>query len=149
MRALALVPLLSILRLGAQTPEAEVQAAFQAFVEAQNRHDLKTVGTLLLEGPDFLWVTRGTALWGREAALERFAQLYQGTWHLDPDDKGYRIVLKRPGVISIFLPIRFTMAPTGQPAQDAPFLMNQTWVQTPGGWKLGSLLPIPAPPPRP
>jgi hypothetical protein len=41
----------------------------------QNAHDAKTQGTLLADSPQFLWITRGTAVWGRGAALQRFAKL--------------------------------------------------------------------------
>jgi ketosteroid isomerase-like protein len=61
-----------------------VKAQFSRFVAAQNAHDLKAVGDMLLDGPQFLWITRGEPVWGREAALKRFEALYQGTWSLDP-----------------------------------------------------------------
>jgi hypothetical protein len=64
--------------------EDEVRAAFQQFVTAQNAHDVKPVEGLLLPSPDFLWITRGAPIWGKDAALQRFSALYQGTWHLDP-----------------------------------------------------------------
>src|SRR5919109_5653807 len=66
-------------------PEDEVKAVFERFVVAQNAHDLKAVGELLLDAPHFLWITRGTPIWGHEAALKRFEALYQGTWRLEPD----------------------------------------------------------------
>ncbi len=66
-------------------PEDEVRAAFEQFVTAQNAHDIKAVESTLLAEPNFLWITRGTAIWGQEAALKRFATLYAGTWRLDPD----------------------------------------------------------------
>ncbi len=51
-------------------PEDEVRAQFDRFVAAQNAHDTRAVGDLLLDSPNFLWITRGTAIWGREAALK-------------------------------------------------------------------------------
>jgi ketosteroid isomerase-like protein len=59
--------------------EDEVKALFAKFVAAQNAHDLKAVGELLQDSPQFLWITRGTPIWGRDAALKRFEALYQGT----------------------------------------------------------------------
>ena len=41
----------------------------------------------------------------------------------------------------------FNIGATGQPAPDTPFLMNQTLVKTPAGWRIASILPIPVPPP--
>jgi len=58
----------------------EVRVVFDRFVAAQNAHDLAAVGDLLLDSPKFLWITRGAAIWGREAALTRFDALYKGTW---------------------------------------------------------------------
>jgi hypothetical protein len=64
--------------------EDEVKAVFDKFVVAQNAHDLKAVGEILQDSPQLLWITRNTAIWGREAALKRFEENYQGTWLLEP-----------------------------------------------------------------
>jgi hypothetical protein len=37
------------------------------------------------------------------------------------------------------------IAPAGQTAPPMRFLMNQILVKTPEGWKISSVLPIPAP----
>jgi ketosteroid isomerase-like protein len=127
--------------------EDEVRATFERFVTAQNAHDVKAVEALLLPSPDFLWITRGTPVWGREAALQRFAALYQGTWRLDPETAGLRIVMLGEGAAQIYVPITFAIGPAGQPAQQTKFLMNQVLVRTPVGWRVSSILPIPAPAP--
>ena len=44
--------------------EDEVRATFERFVTAQNAHDEKALAGLLLDSPDFLWITRGAALPG-------------------------------------------------------------------------------------
>ena len=64
-------------------PADEVRTTFDCFVAAQNVHHVMAVESLLLGSPDFVWITRGTAVWGPDAALKRFASLYEGTWHLD------------------------------------------------------------------
>ena len=60
---------------------------FDQFVKAQNSHDVAAVRELLLDSPNFLWVTRGAPIWGRDAALKRFETLYQGTWKLRPTSR--------------------------------------------------------------
>jgi hypothetical protein len=56
----------------------EVRVLFSRFVTAQNAHDLKAVGEILLDSPQFLWITRDpqsgkpSPFWGRDAALKRF-----------------------------------------------------------------------------
>ena len=74
-------------------PQDEVRAVFDRFVAAQNTHDIKAVGAVLTDSQDFLWITRGAPVWGTDAALKRFAALYEGTWKLEPDAAHLRIVM--------------------------------------------------------
>lgn len=127
----------------------DVKAAFDRFVAAQNAHDLPAVRELLRDSPDFLRVTRGTPTWGRDAALERFATLYKGTWRLAPETAKLRVVMLSATSAQPFVPILFNVGAPGQSAPDAPFLMNRTLVKTPHGWKIAGILPIPLPAPSP
>jgi uncharacterized protein (TIGR02246 family) len=143
------VPLILLIVAGAAraSSEDEVKALFSKFVAAQNAHDLKAVGDLLQNSPQFLWITRGAPVWGRDAALKRFETLYQGTWSLDPKLEELKVIEVQPGVVHLYVPITFMIAPAGQTAQPARFLMNQIVVKSPDGWKISSILPIPAPQP--
>ena len=126
-----------------------MRAAFDQFVKAQNAHDVAGVRELLLDSPRFLWVTRGTPIWGRDAALKRFEALYQGTWKLSPDLPNLKAVFVSDTTAQLHVPIIFNIGPAGQAAPDAPFLMNQTLVKTPAGWRIANILPIPLPAPAP
>ena len=126
-------------------PEDEVRATFDRFVAAQNAHDVKAVESLLLSSPDFLWITRGTPVWGLDAALKRFTVLYEGTWKLDPEFANLKVIMIGDGVAQIYVPIIFTIGASGQSLQQTRFLMNQLLVKTPSGWRVSSILPIPAP----
>ena len=44
--------------------DEDVRAVFDQFVKAQNSHDIVAVRELLLDSPNFLWVTRGAPVWG-------------------------------------------------------------------------------------
>jgi hypothetical protein len=127
----------------------DVKAIFDRFVVAQNAHDLYALRDLLLDSPDFLWVTRGAPIWGREAALKRFETLYQGTWKLSPDTSKLKVGVLTDTAAHLFVPIVFNIGPADQPAPDASFLMNQTLVKTASGWRIASILPIPLPTPGP
>ena len=127
-------------------PEDEVRTAFERFVTAQNAHDGAAVRELLLDSPAFLWVTRGTPIWGRDAAIKRFEVLYQGTWKLAPDSSAMKVALLTDATAQLYVPIMFTIGPPGQPASENPFLMNQTWVKTGNGWRIATILPIAVPP---
>src|SRR5260221_8586442 len=128
-------------------PEDEVRATFERFVAAQNAHDAGAVRGLLTESPAFLWITRGNAIWGNEAALKRFESLYQGTWKLAPDMSGLKVMMLSETAAQIYVPIMFTIGPAGQPASESMFLMNQTLVKGASGWRIASILPIPGAPP--
>jgi ketosteroid isomerase-like protein len=128
-------------------PGDDARATFDRFVDAQNAHDLAAVRELLLDSANFLWVTRGAPIWGRDAAVKRFENLYQGTWKLSPDLANLKVVLVNDTTAQLFVPITFNIAPAGQPAPDAPFLMNQTLMKTAAGWRIANILPIPAPAP--
>lgn len=126
-------------------PEDDVRLVFEQFVKAQNAHDVIAVRELLLDSPNFLWVTRGAPIWGRDAALKRFETLYQGTWKLSPDMANVKAVLVSDTTAQLHVPITFNIGALGQPAPDAPFLMNQTLVKTAAGWRIANILPIPLP----
>ena len=126
-------------------PEDEVRAVIDRFVAAQNAHDLAAVAELLWDSPQFLWITRGTPIWGRQPALTRFEALYRGTWRLEPALSDLRIMLVADEVAQIYVPIMFTIGAPGQEGQKTRFLMNQVLLKTPTGWKVASILPIPAP----
>lgn len=126
-------------------PDDDVRAVVERFVAAQNAHDLRAVGELLWDSPQFLWITRGAPVWGRQPALARFETLYRGTWRLEPAMPELRVTLLADGVAEIYMPIVFTIGAPGQEPQKTRFLMNQVLVKTAGGWKVASILPIAAP----
>ncbi len=129
--------------------DTEVSATFAHFVTAQNAHDVAAVRELLLDSPTFLWITRGTPIWGRDAALKRFETMYQGTWKLAPETSGLRIIALSDTSAQLLVPVVFNIGAPGQPAPDTGFLMNQTLVKTTHGWRIASILPIPLPAPPP
>ena len=125
----------------------EVRQTFDRFVAAQNAHDVKAVEGLLLDSGDFLWITRGMPVWGKEAALKRFKALYEGTWQLAPEAGALKVVMLGEGTAQVFVPISFSIGAQGQAPQTTRFLMNQIMVKTPAGWKVSAILPVPAPAP--
>ena len=128
------------------TVEEDVAATFEQFVAAQNAHDVSAVRGLLSDSPQFLWISRGVPIWGRDAAMDRFGMLYQGTWKLSPERTALRVTILNEGSAQLFVPILFSIGGQGQPASDSLFLMNQTLVKTAAGWRIANILPIPAAP---
>jgi uncharacterized protein (TIGR02246 family) len=125
--------------------EDEVRAAFDRFVQVQNAHDAKALETLLADSPQLLWITRGVVVWGRDAALQRFAKLYEGTWRLEPEAASIRVVPLATDVAQLHAVVHFTTGAPGQPTQTSRTLFNQVLVKSGTGWRVMSILPIPAP----
>jgi ketosteroid isomerase-like protein len=122
--------------------EDEVKALFAKFVAAQNAHDLKAVGDILQDSPQMFWITRGQVYLGRDAALKRFGEYYQGTWVLEPKVNEMKVIELTPTVAQLFAPTVFRIALPGQTAQPTLFLLNQIYVKEPSGWRLASIFPI-------
>lgn len=131
--------------LAADPVEAEVRATFDRFVAAQNAHDAPAVKELLWDGPGFLWITRGSVIWGREPAMRRFEANYAGTWTLEPDRAQLRVTVLDATTAQLFVPVVVTAGAPGQAPQPVPIHMNQVLVRTPSGWRIASILPIPVP----
>ena len=142
--ALLLSILLGLSQLAYAGTEDDIKAVFNAFVSAQNAHDSKAVSNTLHDSPNLLWITRGTTVWGREAALKRFEALYQGTWRLEPEAGAFKLIMLGTDTAQIFVPIVFTVGAPGQTAQPTRFLMNQILIKTAEGWRVSAILPIPA-----
>jgi hypothetical protein len=81
--------------------------------------------------------------------MQRFETYYQGTWRLSPDSSSLKILMLGDSAAQLYAAIMFTTGSPGQPPQDGLALMNQTWVKTPDGWRVASILPIPVPSPAP
>jgi len=122
-----------------------VRTTFDQFIVAQNAHDPVAVRALLLDSPNFLWITRGNVVWGRDAAIKRFEANYAGTWKLTPKLAELNVMVLSDSAAQLYVPILFTIGAAGQPAQDSWIFINQTLAKTAVGWKVLSILPIPAP----
>jgi ketosteroid isomerase-like protein len=120
----------------------EARQFFERFVAAQNAHDLDTVGSMLWNSEDFMWVTRGVQVRGTKAALNLFGYYYKGTWHLDPDANQLRATALPDGTVQILVPVTFTRGEPGQAAQQATFLISQTIIRDQSGWHVATILPV-------
>ena len=122
-------------------PKDEIRGAFSKFVAAQNAHDLKAVGELLSDSPDFLWIAPGRIVRGRDAALSHFRELFKSTWRVDPDWSTFQVMMLDVSTAEIFVRVSTT---NGAPARSAR--MNQILVNTARGWRVLSILPGDLPP---
>lgn len=126
--------------------EEEVRAVFDKYITTQNAHDLKGMRSLLADSPDFLWITRGKAVWGREAALKSLEERYKGTWKIEVDKKELRVISVSRRVAQVFAPTQLSVGEPGtEPARNRLYI-NLVMVKKPEGWQIVSILPILVPP---
>ena len=130
----------------AATMEDEVHAVFDKYIAVQNSHDLKAMRNLLIDSPDFLWITRGKPIWGREAALKGFEERYKGTWHIEPDRKELRVISVSRLVAQVYATTQLTVGDPGAEPAKIRLYINLVMVKKPEGWRIASILPILVPP---
>ena len=119
----------------------EVKATFLRFVESQNARDAAAVTNLLWASPDFLWVTTtAVTVWGRDAAMERFARNWRGTWELQPHLEDLRIVELTADLALLHVPLMFTFAPSGQQAQPELIKWSGIFQRSDRGWRIAAIL---------
>ncbi len=112
-------------------PRDEIRGAFSKFVAAQNAHDVKAVGNILADSPEFLWIAPGYVVRGRDAALERFRALFQRAWRVHPDWPTLQIVMLDVSTAEIVVYVSVTDGGTPRAAR-----MNQVLVNTAHGWRV-------------
>jgi len=128
------------------TMEDEVRAVFDRYIAVQNAHDLKAMRNLLVDSPDFLWITRGKPIWGREAALKSLGERYKGTWHIEPDRKEFRVISVSRRVAQVYATTQLTVGNPGAKPSKIRLYINLVMVKKPEGWRIASILPILVPP---
>lgn len=126
--------------------QQDLTKMFNGFITAQNAHNISAVSNLLLNSPNFLWITKGTPIVGHDAAITRFQTIYGGTWKLAPDMSKLQIIkLSSNGdTWRIYDPILFTIGAAGAQPTQTLFLMSMIVVDTPDGLRVASILPIAA-----
>ncbi|MBM3586859.1 MAG: hypothetical protein FJX33_03415 [Alphaproteobacteria bacterium] len=121
--------------------QEDVSEMFRRFVVAQNGRSEAELAPLLLEGPEFLWVTTlAVTIWGHNAALARFRANWEEQWHLDPDLAALRIVEISPGTALLHVPLRFTFAPHGEKVIPTSIEWNGVFRRVEDRWIIAAIL---------
>ncbi len=120
---------------------SDVRALYQQFVTAQNAGDLATVRSLLSDKADFLWVTDGIAVWGRDATIERMS-LFQKSeiWRVEPSLDKSRTVELGSDVAIFHLPLALVIGSSSPGPSRLKFLVEVVCHKTAAGWRIAALL---------
>jgi hypothetical protein len=120
-------------------PAEEVRALYTRFAEAQNARDLAQVRTMLVNSPQFLWVSDGMSFWGPGAVLERMGHFQKAeVWRVEPNlGEGVAVELYDTTAY-LHLPLVLTIGASAKPDR-LRFLVSMLGVETPGGWRIAAL----------
>jgi ketosteroid isomerase-like protein len=117
----------------------EVLAVYTAFAAAQNARDPARIKAVLLDSPDFLWVSDGKSIWGREALLERMSRFQSlEVWRVEPLLDRARVVEVAADVAYINMPLDLHLGTTSAPTVTR-FLVSILCRRTAEGWRIAAL----------
>jgi len=143
---LALAALLAAAPHALQTTRAraatadDVRATYERFAAAQNAHDLDRVREVLLDSPQFLWVSDGRSVWGREATLTRMSAFQNNAvWRVVPALDRATVVEVDAGAAYYHLPLVLELGATKDKFDRLKFLVSALCVKTPQGWRIAAL----------
>jgi hypothetical protein len=133
----------------------ELRTLFKHLIDAENRHDIAAVRSLIWVSPNALFVAKTATVaegnwagfWGTEVVLQHLDDLYKaGPFRIEPDYDKEKVVALSHDVAETYVPVNITVAYAGQTPVPKPFLMILEWVRTPGGWRMATDIALPIPP---
>jgi len=119
----------------AAAPSEAIRSTVSRFVNAQNAHDLKGVGSLLADAPDFLWISGGQVVRERAAAIERFKELFKGKWRIDPEWSTFQVLGLDVSTMEVFVNVSTSDGTATRKAR-----MNLLLINTTQGWRVLNIL---------
>ena len=120
-------------------PQQEVRDLYAAFVTAQNQHDIDAVRPLLSDRPDFLWISDGRPVWGREAMLARMADFQKAeVWRVEPEYAASRVILLDDDTAVFHLPLLLVLGTKADPAR-LKWLVEVICQKEATGWRIAGL----------
>jgi uncharacterized protein (TIGR02246 family) len=139
MRALALIAGLALASPALADPQAEVRALYDAFAAAQNAHDIDAVRATLSDSADFLWISDGRPVWGRDAMLERMAGFQKAeVWRVEPEYAASKVIVLDDNTAVFHIPLLLVLGTKADPAR-LKWLVEVLCQKEAGGWRIAGL----------
>ncbi|MGO4522977.1 nuclear transport factor 2 family protein [Dyella sp. 2RAF44] len=132
-----------------QADVAEIRALFLRQAAAESAHDIRGIDAVLAralpgQSDPVNFVARAYRFWGREAVLEHFRSVFEGTWRFEPEMEEIKVLPISADVAHIFAPTNITTGLAGGSETTYRFLVNEFAVRTHDGWRIASIVPVPA-----
>lgn len=120
-------------------PDEEVRALYDSFAAAQNARDLDGVRAVLSDSPDFLWISDGRPVWGRDAMLERMAGFQKApVWRVEPEYDAARVILLDADTAVYHIPLVLVLGSAENPAR-LKWLVEVLCQKEAAGWRIAGL----------
>jgi uncharacterized protein (TIGR02246 family) len=126
-----------------------IRALFLRQAAAETAHDLEALDTVFArsapgQADPVNFVARAYRFWGREAVLEHFRTVFNGTWRFEPEEAEIRVMPISADVAHIYAPTRITLEAADGTEATHRFLVNEFAVRTEDGWRITTIVPVPA-----
>ena len=120
-------------------PQQDIRDLYTAFVTAQNAHDIDAVRPLLSDRPDFLWISDGRPVWGREAMLKRMEEFQSAeVWRVEPDYGASQVILLDQDTAVFHVPLLLVLGSKADPAR-LRWLVEVICQKEAAGWRIAGL----------
>lgn len=128
----------------------EVRAVFLRQAAAATAHDIVAFEAVFAPTPagepdPVTFVARAYQYWGKPALMDHFRETFKGVWKFEPDPRNIRIVPMTDDSAEIYAPTQVTFGSSDATAKTGAFLVHEIAVRTAEGWRIASIIPVPAP----
>jgi uncharacterized protein (TIGR02246 family) len=128
---------------------AEIRALFLRQAAAETAHDIDGMNDVLATAIDgqtdpVNFIGRAYRFWGRDAVLEHFRSVFEGTWRFEPEVEHIKVTAINQDVAHIYAPTSITIGTQSSGEATHRFLVNEFAVRTPDGWRISTIVPVPA-----
>uniref|UniRef100_E1T9M4 DUF4440 domain-containing protein n=1 Tax=Burkholderia sp. (strain CCGE1003) TaxID=640512 RepID=E1T9M4_BURSG len=137
------------LRQFSEADRAEVKDVLLRQAAAATAHDIVAFEQVLVpvlpgQQDPIAMVARAYQFWGKAALIDHFKETFKGVWKFEPDVQHIKVIPLTPDVAQIYAPTEITLGASSASATTAPFLVYEVAVRTPAGWRIASIVPVPA-----
>ena len=127
----------------------EVKAVFLKQAAAATAHDIAAFEQVFAPTPPgqpdpVTFVARAYQFWGKTALIDHFTETFKGVWRFEPDAERVKVIALTPDTAEIYAPTQVTSGTSSETAKTAPFLVYEVAVRTPEGWRIATIVPVPA-----
>jgi len=132
-----------------EADRAQVKDVLLRQAAAASAHDIAAFEQVLVSVPPghqdpIVMVARAYQFWGKTALINHFKETFKGVWKFEPDVQAIKVIPLMPDVAQIYAPTQITLGASDASARTAPFLVYEIAVRTPEGWRIASIVPVPA-----